>query len=132
MPAPAITISSEDDLTAGENGTLTCTATVIKGLTDDAQIATSWIDSRGETVESSIVETSYVNATAILKFEPMLLSHGGRYTCNASITIPATSTVKQNSKPYDLTAQSKSDTPFWDYYSFNTFAFFQSLHQMSK
>lgn len=113
LPVPAISISTEDDLTAGENGTLTCTATVIEGLTDDAQIATSWLDSKGEMVKSSVVEIFEVHAMATLKFEPLLLSHGGRYSCNASITIPATSTVKQNSKSYDLIVKSKSSiSPF--------------------
>ena len=64
-------------------------------------------------MKSSVMEMSEVNTTVTLKFEPLLLSHGGHYTCNASITIPATSTAKQNSEPYDLTVPSKYYIFYW-------------------
>lgn len=75
---------------------------MIEGLVDDALLTASWTDINGDTVQSDIMQTSGVNMTATLDFYPLFSSHGGRYVCNASITIPATSTVKSNSEPYDV------------------------------
>lgn len=102
-----ITFSSEGNLTAGENYTLTCTATVIEGLSDDAVLAISLADSRGDPVPSNVVQVSDVETMAEVMFQPLLLSHGGYYICNASITISAASIVKRNSKVHDIITQSK-------------------------
>ena len=108
LPVPVITIISEGDSTAGENYTLTCSASVIEGLIPDAVVSLSWADIRGDPIQRSFMQTSGINTTSALHFSPLLLSHGGQYVCNASITISAISTVKQNSQPYDIITQSKA------------------------
>lgn len=127
---PVLTVNSVGNLIAGENYTLTCTATVVEGLTDDALVATSWIDSTGDPVQSNVVQISDVNTTATLEFEPLLLSHGGRYICNVSITISAISTVRRNSEPYDIITQSNTIHVVNNPFVYN--ACFQSLHQLLK
>ena len=102
---PAITLISEGNLTAGENFTLSCTVTVIEGLVGDALVVGSWLDGRGNPVQSDPTQMDSVNTTLTLEFNPLLSSHGGRYTCNVSITISSISTVKRNSAPYDITIQ---------------------------
>lgn len=99
MPAPVITITGKGALTAGRNYTLSCAAAaVVKGLVDNAMLNISWIDSNGDSLEPG---AQTVN-TSSLEFEPLLLSHGGRYTCNASITIPALSVVKRSFENHDV------------------------------
>lgn len=108
MPVPVIKISDDGSSTAGENFTLTCTASVIEGLTDDALISISWIDSDiGDTVQSNAIQLSDVNKTSILEFDPINLSHGGHYTCNASITIPIISTVQISMESYNIITNSE-------------------------
>ena len=107
LPVPAITLISEGNLTAGENFTLSCSVTVIEGLVGDALVVGSWLDGRGNPVQGDSTQMDSVNTTLTLEFNPLLSSHGGRYTCNASITISSISTVKRNSAPYDITIRSK-------------------------
>lgn len=106
LPIPVITISSSGNLIAGENYTLSCTVTVIDGLVDDALVTTSWTDREGNLLQSDSVQIASVNTTLTLDFFPLVLLHGGQYTCNASVTIPAITSTKRNSEPYDITIQS--------------------------
>ncbi len=108
MPVPSITITSEGNSTAGENYTLTCSVSVIEGLVDDASVTTSWTNNRGEPIQPDFMQTSGINKTATLEFNPLLLSHGGQYVCNASIAIAGISIVKTNSQLYDITIQSNA------------------------
>ncbi len=106
LPVPLVVIGSEGSTIAGENYTLICSASVIEGLVDDAILAISWTDSEQNTVPSNIMQVSSTNRTSTLEFTPLLSSHGRRYICNASITVPATSTLKKNSETTDITVQS--------------------------
>ena len=107
LPIPAITITSRGDPIAGENYTLICTVTVIDGLTDDVILDTSWTDNAGDPAQlDSAYTVSGVNTTLTLNFNPLLSSHGGQYTCNASVTITATSTVRRNLEPHNIIIQS--------------------------
>ena len=107
LPVPAIAISSLGSLIAGENYTLSCTITVIEGLTEDAVISTSWTNSRGDLMISDITQVSDVNTTSTLEFMPIMTSQGGSYICNASINISTLSVYKSNSEPYDISIQSE-------------------------
>lgn len=107
LPVPAVTVVSEGESTAGENYTLTCTVSVIENLAPHASVALTWTDRRGDYIQPSYVETSGANTTSTLDFSPLLLSHSGRYICNASITIPDIATVKRNAQSYNITTQSK-------------------------
>jgi hypothetical protein len=99
-------ITSEGDATAGENYTLSCTITIIDGLVG-ATVSTDWTDSRGNPAEHDATQASPLNTTLTLEFDPLLLSHGGQYFCNASISISAISAVTSNSEPYDIIVQSE-------------------------
>lgn len=93
---------------AGENYTLICSVTVVDGLADDVILAVSWTDNSGEPVQPDSLQRDSVNTTLTLEFDPLHSSHGGRYTCNASITVPEISTVRRNSEPHDITIQSNN------------------------
>ncbi len=77
---------------------------MIEGLVDDAVFTTSWTDNTGDPVQSAV---AYYNSSTIstLEFDPLFSSHGGQYMCNASITIPAISTVKRSSEPHNVIIQ---------------------------
>ena len=92
---------------AGENYTLSCTVTVMEGLTEDTIISTSWTNSRGDLISSDIEQVSEVNTTSTLEFSPLQTSHGGSYTCNASIDISAISSLRRNSGSFDIIIQSE-------------------------
>lgn len=109
LPIPAINIIRDGNSVAGENYTLICTVTVVDGLADDVVFAVSWADSNGDPVQSDSMQRDGVNTTLILEFDPLLSSHGGQYTCNASITVPAISTVRRNSEPHDIIIQSNNN-----------------------
>lgn len=105
LPSPAITIIRDGNSVAGENYTLICSVTVVDGLSDDVIIAVTWADNNGDPVQLDSIWRDDVNTTLTLEFDPLLSSHGGRYTCNASISIPAISTVRRNSEPHDIVIQ---------------------------
>lgn len=107
LPIPAINVVSDGNSIAGENYTLTCSVTVIDGLEDDALIAASWFDGRGNPVQPDSVQTDNVNTTLTLQFNPILSSHGGPYACNATVTIPEISAARSNSQLYDVIVQGK-------------------------
>ena len=106
LPVPLVVISSEGSTIAGENYTLICSVSVIEGLVDDATLAISWTNEEQNTVPSTLIEVSSTNQTITLDFTPLLSSHGRRYICNASITIPAISTVKRSSETTGITVRS--------------------------
>lgn len=93
---------------AGENYTLACTIIVVEGLVDDALITTAWTDSRRNPLPSDIMQTSSTNTTSMLEFNPLFTSHGGRYTCDAFITISTISIQKRNLEVYDIIVQSNA------------------------
>ena len=99
-------------LVAGENVTLTCSISVIDGLVGDALVEAIWSDSNGSVLQPDSLQTNGRSTTTILEFSPLLLSHGGRYTCSASITISEVSVVRRNMEPFDVIIQSKYTITF--------------------
>ena len=59
---------------------------VIDDIVDSAVAEISWTDNNGDPVLSDVIQ-----------FGPLLSSHGGQYTCRASISVPAISAVKKGS-----------------------------------
>ena len=109
--APILDIHSSGVSTAGQAYTLTCTATVIENLV--VEPALEWlardrnvVGGNDITVRPSV--TMGTNTTLTLIFNPLRTSHGGRYTCRASINIPAISFSNSSEADSDVIVQSKS------------------------
>lgn len=106
MPAPEVTINSAVSLpVAGDNHTLTCSA-----ITDDYLVVSPtliWI-SIEDTVDIS--QSMVVNGSALaLNFQPLRTSHGGSYTCEATLDIPLAGISNLTSRNTEnVTVQSKS------------------------
>ena len=84
---------SEGDPTAGNTYTLVCRVSVVEGIVDPDVV---WLDSNGMTVSGldiavgrPSIEGSVV--TRNLTFNPLHTSHGGEYTCRASISVSSIS-----------------------------------------
>ena len=85
-----IDIHSSGASTAGQAHTLICTATIVENLVIEPTL--EWLDTdrrvvggNSITVGSSVTTGTITSLT--LTFDPLHISHGGRYTCRASINI---------------------------------------------
>ena len=87
LTAPVVAITTAGAPTAGGEFTLTCTVTVVKGLV--VQPTVEWVDAGNMIVmsdEDGITVRTVDNALDLM-FNPLLTSHGGQYTCRATINI---------------------------------------------
>ena len=105
-----IDIHSSGASTAGQAHTLTCTATVVENLVVEPTL--EWLDTDRNIVGGNSITvgppvTTGTNTTLTLTFNPLHTSHGGRYTCRATVNIPAISSVN-SSEVSDVLVQSKS------------------------
>ena len=112
--AAVVTITTTGSAIAGEMLTLTCRVTVVEGLT--VQLDVEWLDSGGsgavmnggDDVNVSNVMRSGSESTLDLKFSPLRTSHGGQYTCRATINVPLINISDlSNSSCQDVIVQSK-------------------------
>ncbi len=77
----------------GEDYYLTCTVTVIDGLMADA-VSVTWLGPDGSVVDGENTTTSVFlsNSSTVLSsrltFHPLRSTHGGNYTCKATILVP--------------------------------------------
>ena len=99
LVAPIVMITSEGDPTAGNTYTLVCRVSVVEGLVVDPNVV--WLDSNGTTVSGVNItvggpsfEGSVV--THNLTFSILHTSHGGEYTCQASISVSGISLSSNN------------------------------------
>ena len=104
-PPPDVTVSSPPVTKAGQPLSLTCTATVIPHLAMDPLL--EWVGSNSP--YSSIMDPvrSGEAFSRTLVFSPLRTSHGGQYSCRATINItdiPAVVSVDT----VNVTVQSKS------------------------
>ena len=72
-------------LTAGQPLSLTCNVTVVEYLVVVPVL--EWVVSTGIAPPAGDTVTSGVVSTRTVSYDSLLTSHGGRYTCRASITI---------------------------------------------
>ena len=92
LTAPVVRTDTAGSPTAGEMLTLTCRVTVVEGLTVDPTV--TWLDSEDNPVTGGVnvtvgsVMRSGRESTLVLEFSPLHTSHGGRYTCMATILLP--------------------------------------------
>ena len=106
-----IDIHSSGASTAGQAHTLTCTATVVENLVVEPTL--EWLDTDTNVVGGNSITvgppvTTGTNTTLTLTFNPLLTSHGGRYTCRVSINISAISLSNSNEMSDVVVVQSKS------------------------
>ena len=78
LPIPNVTISFPGNSIAGENYGINCLATVVPGLVVEPQLEIKFSNSTLAAGNSSVEHT----------FSPLKTSHGGEYTCIATIIIP--------------------------------------------
>ena len=109
-----VAITTTGSATAGEMLTLTCRVTVVEGLTVQPDV--EWADPGDGAVMSDVndvtvgsVMRSGSESTLVLEFSPLRTSHGGQYTCRATINVPLIDISDlSNSSSQDVTVQSKS------------------------
>ena len=106
-----IDIHSSGASTAGQAHTLTCTATVVENLVVEPTL--KWLNTDTNIVGGNDITvgppiTTNTNSTLTLTFNPLHTSHGGRYTCRASINISAISLSNSSETFDDVVVQSKS------------------------
>ena len=110
LVAPAVIITSGGDPTAGNTYILVCRVSVVEGLVVDLDVV--WLDSNGMTVSGLDVTVGRPNiegsvVTRNLTFSPLHTSHGGEYTCRASISVSKISIENlSNSSSTCITVQS--------------------------
>ena len=95
--------------------TLTCRVTVVEGLTVQPDV--EWLDSGGGAVMSGVnnitVGNVMRNGSLGLEFSPLHTSHGGQYTCRATINIPSIDVTGLNgSSSQNVTVRSKHCSEF--------------------
>ena len=111
--AAVVTITTTGSAIAGEMLTLTCRVTVVEGLTVQPDV--EWLDSVGSAVTSGMNDVTIGNvminsreSTIGLKFSTLRTSHGGQYTCRATINVPLMNISDlSNSSSQDVIVQSK-------------------------
>ena len=99
LVAPVVVVTSKGDPTAGNTYTLVCQVSVVEGLVVDPDVV--WLDSNGTTVSGLDITVGEPNiegsvVTRNLTFSPLHTSHGGNYTCRASISVFSISLSSSN------------------------------------
>ena len=87
--APAVRIESAGESTTGVNQTLTCTVTLEQDLR--APLLIQWTAPNGNIVGNETlvdVTVSRSSNNLSLTFDPLHTSHGGQYSCMASVNVP--------------------------------------------
>ena len=83
-----VAVSDEDDAVAGQTYTLICTVSAVEDLVDSTTLLITWTDSDSNTVSSESIGIQSSPRVLSLQFDPIRTSHGGQYTCAASLSIP--------------------------------------------
>ena len=105
--ALVVTIESIGESTAGVNHILTCTVTLEQDLR--APLLIQWTAPNGsiignETLVDVTVSKSSNNLS--LTFAPLHTSHGGQYSCMASVTVPEANVFLSGQASLNTTVQS--------------------------
>ena len=96
LNAPDVMVTSVGKPTAGNTYTLVCRVSVVEGLVVDPNPSVVWLDSSGRTVSGVNITASRTTIegsviTRNLTFNFLHTSHGGKYTCQASICVSSIS-----------------------------------------
>ncbi len=114
ITAPTVSVTEEGIATAGHQYMLHCTVTLGEGPSNDP--AVTWFNPSGEPLSSEgpITLASQPSSqgsrvtTYIIKFSPLYTSHGGVYTCMATVTSPYETLSEVASDNYQIIIQSMS------------------------
>ncbi len=107
---PVLEVVSTGVSTAGNTLTLTCTVTLQQPLRETPVIVALWPN--GTVIENGTVDGVMVSLSSpfigVLTFSPLRTSHGGVYTCRASVDIPLAGVSISSSSQTNVTVQSQS------------------------
>ena len=110
--APLIDIHSGGTSTAGQPYTLSCTATVVENLVVPPRL--EWLETDHDrrvvgsnNISVGIPVTTGTNTSLTFTFVPLHTSHGGKYTCRATINIPAISLLSSGETDFVVVVKSK-------------------------
>ena len=106
LPPPSLAVLSSPSSTAGEAHTLTCFAVVAEHLTVQPTLEWLFIDAMNDVTQSEQINSSGTVSNRILTFAPLHTTHGGIYTCQATINI-VNITEKRSSIDQSIIVQSK-------------------------
>ena len=86
VPQPSVTITqSGEGLVSGLDQTLTCTVTVVEGISSSLVIV-DWSGAESSRVTISNQTNTGLQYTRMITFSPLLISDDGQYTCSVSVT----------------------------------------------
>ena len=113
LNAPDVMVTSEGEPTTGNTYTLVCRVSLVEGLVVDPNPSVVWLDSSGRTVSGvnitagrTSIEGSVITRNLTFKF--LRTSHGGKYTCQASISVSSISIANlSNSTSTRITVKSR-------------------------
>ena len=106
-----VAINTTSTPTAEDVFTLSCTVTVVEGLVVQPNV--EWVDSESIVEGAGTVMTKGRVFTLDLVFNPLHTSHGGQYTCRATINIESINiTNLLNSSSQNITVKSKNGCYF--------------------
>ena len=118
LPPPVVTTSSYGSTIAGSVYSLVCMVKVVDGLVVVPDVV--WMKDGGVLVNrtnTSLTRTvSGGNSTLNLPFNRLLTSHGGQYTCVATISVPQLSLSVTSSSAVTVSVQSEFDKSSMSYY----------------
>ena len=118
LPPPVVTTSSYGSTIAGSVYSLVCMVKVVDGLVVVPDVV--WMKDGGVLVNgtnTTLTRTvSGGNSTLNLTFNPLLTSHGGQFTCVATISVPQLSLNINNSSAVTVSIQSEFDKSSMSYY----------------
>lgn len=108
LPPPSVTVFSAPSPTVGQTHTLTCVAVVVEYLIERPMLEWLSIDAVNDVIQSEQINSGSTVSNRILTFAPLHTTHGGIYTCQATINISrVNSTEKRGSIDQSVIVQSK-------------------------
>ena len=105
--APVVRIESAGESTAGVNHTLTCTVTLEQDLR--APLLIQWTAPNGNIIGNETlvdVTVSKSSNNLFLTFAPLHTSHGGQYSCMASVDVSKANVFLSGQASLNITVQS--------------------------
>ena len=113
MP-PDVNIITSGVSIAGQIYSLLCRVTAPEGLTSEPQVR--WISPQGNTLSTGgelivgnqpVIGNPSRLTTYSIQFSPLLTSHGGEYTCQATVSSPYQTVQQSTARTANLSVQSK-------------------------
>ena len=104
--APVVRIESAGESTAGVDHTLTCTVTLEQDLR--APLLIQWTAPNGSIIGNETlvdVTVSRSSNNLFLTFAPLHTSHGGQYSCMASVNVPGANVFLSGQDSHNITVQ---------------------------